>query len=96
MSAGKNRNKQVRLDDETAARITELVTLTGLSESDVLRLALRAGLPKLESGEENPFSRDSLMNQTTRLTDGEPHEDLPLAAESPGKYRVESRRQGAA
>lgn len=53
-----NKNKQVRLDDETFNRVQELVKRSGISESDVLRLALKAGLPRLESGEQNPFSED--------------------------------------
>ena len=50
-----NKNKQLRLTDEDAARVTRLVGISGLSESDVLRMALRAGLPKLERGEVNIF-----------------------------------------
>lgn len=51
-----NKNKQLRLDDDIFVRVSMLVERSGLSESDVLRLALKAGLPRLESGEQNPFS----------------------------------------
>lgn len=51
----KNNNKQVRLDSLLAARIHRLVKISGLAESDILRLAIRTGLPKIESGEVNPF-----------------------------------------
>jgi hypothetical protein len=50
-----NKNKQLRLSDEDAARILRLVSISGLSESDVLRMALRTGLPMLERGEVNIF-----------------------------------------
>lgn len=51
----KNNNKQVRLDALLAARVQRLVEISGLAESDILRLAIRTGLPKIESGEVNPF-----------------------------------------
>ena len=53
-----NRNKQVRLDDELFARVSVVVERSGLAESDILRLAISAGLQKLESGEYNPFAAD--------------------------------------
>jgi hypothetical protein len=56
MSNGKhNRIKQLRLKDDQFDSINRLVEISGLSESDVIRQALRYGLPLLESGKANLF-----------------------------------------
>lgn len=55
MKTKTNKNKQVRLSDELDERVSRLVEISGFSESDVLRAVIRAGLPRLESGEVNPF-----------------------------------------
>jgi hypothetical protein len=51
----KGRNRQLRLPGDLAGRIEALAKSTGLAQSDVLRMAIRAGLGRLESGEFNPF-----------------------------------------
>ena len=51
----KGRNRQLRLPEDLAGRIEALAKSTGLAQSDVLRMAIRAGLGRLESGEFNPF-----------------------------------------
>lgn len=51
----RNRNKQVRLTDDLENRINLIVLNSGISESEVIRQAIRAGLPLLESGKVNPF-----------------------------------------
>jgi hypothetical protein len=48
----RNHNKQLRLRTEEADEINSLVEASGLSESDVLRLALKEGLKSLK---ENPL-----------------------------------------
>lgn len=51
----KGRNRQLRLPGDLVGRIEALARSTGLAQSDVLRMAIRAGLGRLESGEFNPF-----------------------------------------
>ena len=73
-----NRNQQIRLWDDEFSRVQEVVDRSGFSMSDVLRAAIRAGLPLIESGEVNPFSKN--------------YQDLnlPKAAETPAKYKKSS------
>ncbi len=54
----KGRNRQLRLPEDLAGRIEALAKSTGLAQSDVLRMAIRAGLGRLESGEFNPFGEE--------------------------------------
>jgi predicted transcriptional regulator len=58
--------KAIRLDSDLATRVNDLSKLSLLSESDIIRLAIKAGLPKLETGEENPFSPKARMNEDPR------------------------------
>ena len=58
-----NRNKQVRLDDELYARVERLMVTSGLTASDIIRLAMIAGIPRLESGEINPFSSGKIAEE---------------------------------
>ncbi len=66
-----NLNKQVRLDEDTFQRVAAMVRRSGVSESDVLRIALRAGLAQLESGKENPFSETLGKKKTAAAHGGE-------------------------
>ncbi len=52
----RNTNKQVRLREDILNRIAEIVSRSPFTEADVLRAAIEAGLPLLESGDYNPFS----------------------------------------
>ena len=63
-----NRNKQVRLDEILASRVRTLVERSGLAESDILRLALAAGLDRLESGATNPFADQGKASLSPRLS----------------------------
>ena len=56
MYEGAVTNKQLRLDDDLVAKLKTLIERTRLSESDVLRTALRVGLNRLLRGAENPFA----------------------------------------
>ncbi|MFY8215607.1 MAG: hypothetical protein ACOVMP_03295 [Chthoniobacterales bacterium] len=40
----------VRLPDETEKRLLLIAKITGLSKSDVMRMAINHGLPQLEAG----------------------------------------------
>lgn len=41
----------VRLPNETDARLRRIAKATGLNKSDVMRIALAHGLPRIEAGE---------------------------------------------
>jgi hypothetical protein len=47
--------RQLRIDAKLAKQIADLGQRTSLSESDIVRMAIRFGIERLESGECNPF-----------------------------------------
>lgn len=56
MSTKKNRLKQIRMDSAMEARVAALVERSGLSESDIIRLTMAAGLEQIEAGKFNPLA----------------------------------------
>ena len=64
----KNELLQVRLDQTAKARLVSLAAFTGLTQSDVTRLAL------LEKWQRTKRQYPSIDSQPTRLTGEVPHE----------------------
>lgn len=56
--------KQIRLPDDLDERVQNCVKVSGISEAEVIRQAIKAGLNKLESGEYNPFLGQKFNSMT--------------------------------
>lgn len=76
----KNRNKQVRLEEDDFDRLSKLVQISGLSESDVLRMTLKAGLPRVERCIGELFPEDPEASTLELLKAAE---DAPVYKSSP-------------
>jgi hypothetical protein len=68
------KNVQVRLDQDDFDRVLRLVEISKISESEIMRQCVRAGLTRIERGEVNPFTdekkpigrEDSTLSTATR------------------------------
>jgi hypothetical protein len=57
--------KAVRVAPDIQERLKKCVEVSGLNETEIIRLAIKAGLEKIERGEFNPFTEKSLIGLTS-------------------------------
>jgi hypothetical protein len=80
----------VRFDEAEHAMLERLAKMSGTSFNQVLHLAIRAGIPKLISGEFNPFRIQEEPPSAPEGNTAAPRQDAEgLNVRTSGKYSVD-------